>query len=248
VRDQAGRKRLAGLSACLRRERVRRKAMQTGITKNFDCKRLIAVGDVHGQIHLLRDLIENQIKFNPFNDVLIFLGDYIDRGKSSGEEFETMQYIQRLQTNWPERIVVLKGNHEDMAERAIGDFPEIEYMECWQNNGGVAWQWGDEHKKRLLEWIAQMPLYCLTDDFLFVHAGADSDLAIEKQSTHDLLWNRYSFDKHNGRRLVVGHTPTTSGLVSFGANRIVVDTGAFFRGILSAVDVLSGDVFQAERR
>lgn len=236
--------------------------MQTGITKIFDCKRLIAVGDVHGQIDLLRDLIENQIKLNPFNDVLIFLGDYIDRGKCSMDEFETMGYIQRLQVDSPEKIIVLKGNHEDMAEMALTTKPNIakyggynapahgeevdnKYMFCWKQNGATAWQWGDAHKDRLLNWIAEMPLYCLTDDFLFVHAGADSAIDIEKQTTSDLLWNRYNFEKYKGRRLVVGHTPTKSGLVSFEANRIVVDTGAFFKGILSAVDVLSGYVFQA---
>jgi len=217
-----------------------------------------------GQIDLLRDLIDNQIKFNPFNDVLIFLGDYIDRGKSSGDEFETMQYIQRLQANRPEKIVVLKGNHEDMAENALTTKPDIakyggynayshgeevdnRFMFAWKQNGATAWQWGDAHKERLLNWIAEMPLYCLTDDFLFVHAGADADLPIEKQTTVDLLWNRYNFEKYKGRRLVVGHTPTKSGLVSFEANRIMVDTGAFFKGILSAVNVLNGDVFQAVR-
>lgn len=229
--------------------------MQKGITKNFACKRLIAVGDVHGQIDLLRDLIENQIKFNAENDVLIFLGDYIDRGKSSMDELETVVYIRRLQTDNPENILVLKGNHEDMAEMALtteptdyfGEEVDNEYMFCWKQNGATAWQWGDEHRKHLLEWIETMPLYCLTDDFLFVHAGAGADLPIEKQTTDNLLWNRYNTDKYKGRRLVVGHTPTKSGLVGFEANRIVVDTGSFFRGVLSAVNVLNGDVFQSVR-
>lgn len=238
--------------------------MQTGIKRNFNCHRLIAIGDVHGQIDLLRDLIENQIKFNAENDVLIFLGDYIDRGKSSKDEFETMQYIQRLESDNPENIIVLKGNHEDMAELALNNPKAIiksggyndpckEYevdskiMDCWKMNGATAWQWGDAHKERLLSWIAEMPLYCLADDFLFVHAGADSAIDIEKQPTDELLWNRYNFEKYKGRRLVVGHTPTKSGLVRFEANRIMVDTGAFFKGILSAVNVLNGDVFQSTR-
>lgn len=238
--------------------------MQTGITKNFDCKRLIAIGDVHGQIDLLQDLIENKIKACFTSDVLIFLGDYIDRGKSSNDEFETMQYIQRLQADLPDNVIVLKGNHEDMAELALNNPKttiktggyndpgreievDSEIMECWKRNGATAWQWGEAHKERLLSWIAEMPLYCLTDDFLFVHAGADSTMDIQKQSTDELLWNRYNFEKYKGRRLVVGHTPTKSGLVIFEANRIMVDTGAFFKGILSAVDVLSGDIFQSMR-
>lgn len=238
--------------------------MQIGITKNFDCQRLIAIGDVHGQIDLLRDLIENKIKFRDGNDVLIFLGDYIDRGKSSIDEFETMKYIQSLQSCSLGNVIVLKGNHEDMAELALnnpktviktggyndpGQEVEVDssIMDCWKGNGATAWQWGEAHKERLLSWIAEMPLYCLTDDFLFVHAGADSAIDIEKQSTDELLWNRYNFEKYKGRRLVVGHMPTKSGLVIFEANRIVVDTGAFFKGILSAVNVLNGEVFQTTR-
>ena len=238
--------------------------MQTGIKRYCSCQRLIAIGDVHGQLDLLRDLIGNKIKPDASNDILIFLGDYIDRGASSQDEFETMQYIQRLQADLPDNVIVLKGNHEDMAELALNNPKttiktggyndpgreievDSEIMDCWKRNGATAWKWGEAHQERLLKWIETMPLYCLTDDFLFVHAGAGNGIALEKQSTNDLLWNRYNFEKYKGRRLVVGHTPTKSGLVSFEANRIVVDTGAFWKGILSAVNVLNGEVFQATR-
>ena len=43
-------------------------------------KRQIAIGDIHGCLNLLKDLVEHQIRLNPDADMLIFLGDYIDRG------------------------------------------------------------------------------------------------------------------------------------------------------------------------
>lgn len=235
----------------------------SGITKNFNYKRLIAVGDVHGQITLLRPLIERHIQFNAKNDVLIFLGDYIDRGQTASDEIETMLYIQHLQKSAPKNIIVLKGNHEDMAERALknpierarfggynsppGDIAvESRFTECWKMNGGTAFTWTKDLHERLLNWVESMPLYCLTDEFLFVHAGADSGIDLNKQSADDLLWNRYNFEKYRGRKLVIGHTPTKSKSVEISENRIMVDTGAFYTGKLSAIDVLSGNVFESK--
>lgn len=239
--------------------------MQTGIRRNFNSKRLIAIGDVHGCIDLLKDLIENQIQFRPHEDVLVFLGDYIDRGKTDQDERETLNYMRRLRAKNQKSVILLKGNHEDMAQLAIkspfkivkfGGYNEpareskqdSEFMFNWKQNGAKAAYWNDSDKQKLLNFIESLPLYLLTDDFLFVHAGADNGLDIHKQATNDLLWNRYNFERYKGRKLIIGHTPTKDGKVRFEANRIMVDTGAFFSGILSAVDVLSNEVYQSRRR
>ena len=84
-------------------------------------KRVIAVGDVHGQFNLLRDLVENQIKFDPTSDVLVFLGDYIDRGRSAEDEIAVLNYLIDLHNGNPGKIVLLRGNHEQMAINAISN-------------------------------------------------------------------------------------------------------------------------------
>ena len=43
-------------------------------------KRILDIGDIHGEYDKLVDLYDNKIKFNPPDDLLVFLGDYVDRG------------------------------------------------------------------------------------------------------------------------------------------------------------------------
>ena len=77
----------------------------------MDYKRILAVGDIHGMYDKLIALIE-QVQFSPVEDLLIFLGDYIDRGPKS---LECLDYVMNLQQQYPERVVCLKGNHEAMC-------------------------------------------------------------------------------------------------------------------------------------
>lgn len=71
-------------------------------------KRLVAVGDIHGQRKLLADLI-NQIQPET-EDQLVFLGDYIDRGPDSPGVIEDLLDIQSI---FPQ-TVFLRGNHEQL--------------------------------------------------------------------------------------------------------------------------------------
>ena len=84
-----------------------------------DGHRVYAVGDVHGQDHLLGDLlarIEADIAERPGAEVtIVFLGDLIDRGPKSAE------VIERLRTYRPLgiRIELLTGNHEEVLLRIL---------------------------------------------------------------------------------------------------------------------------------
>ena len=66
----------------------------------MDYKRILAVGDIHGMYDKLIALIE-QVQFSPVEDLLIFLGDYIDRGPKS---LECLDYVMNLQQQYPERV------------------------------------------------------------------------------------------------------------------------------------------------
>lgn len=57
----------------------------------FGYSRVLAIGDVHGMYEKLIKLMD-KIRFNPDEDLLIFLGDYIDRGPDPGR---CLQYILR---------------------------------------------------------------------------------------------------------------------------------------------------------
>ena len=67
------------------------------------------VGDIHGHISKLLKLMSMIIKKISDNDTIIFLGDYIDRGKDS---YSVIEYLSGLAGKY--KICFLKGNHEDM--------------------------------------------------------------------------------------------------------------------------------------
>ena len=70
--------------------------------------RVMAVGDVHGEYEKLKKLMR-RIKFDPAQDILIFLGDLIDRGPESLQCFD---YVMHLQKQYPDSVIYLMGNHE----------------------------------------------------------------------------------------------------------------------------------------
>jgi serine/threonine protein phosphatase 1 len=78
--------------------------------------KIYAIGDIHGCLEKLKDLM-SRIDIDRENDTLIFIGDYIDRGKYSRE---VVDYVIRLQGEYKNTVCLL-GNHEYMLVR---------YLEC----------------------------------------------------------------------------------------------------------------------
>ncbi|MEW5910509.1 MAG: metallophosphoesterase, partial [Thermodesulfobacteriota bacterium] len=66
---------------------------------------IFAVGDIHGCFDKLHDLVE-KISINPEKDLLLFIGDYVDRGEKSVEVVEFLIGLKKRVKN----IVFLKGN------------------------------------------------------------------------------------------------------------------------------------------
>ena len=209
--------------------------------------RTIAIGDIHGCYELLIELVERRIIYNPAKDRLVFLGDYLDRGMRSRE---VVDFVTELKQNYAGQIVLLKGNHEELALRALlcsGDekacAPDII---SWYLNGGHATvnSYGGfaKARKALIPFIRSLDLYYETESHIFVHAGVPYGKSPETASEGELLWDR-SFSYDGRKTLIVGHTPK-SGIERL-RNIICLDTGAFMTGTLSAYDVLNEKAYQA---
>lgn len=78
----------------------------------------VAIGDVHGNLLALEDLLGKLLPVLGREDVLVFLGDYIDRGPDSRG---CLERIIRLREEAECSVVTLLGNHEDWMLRSLRD-------------------------------------------------------------------------------------------------------------------------------
>ena len=90
-------------------------------------QKIFVVGDIHGCLEKLVTLMD-KLPINYNQDLLIFIGDYIDRGPNS---FEVVRYLIELKNLKPDTIFI-KGNHEDMLQNYLDGSDRFTY----QLNGG----------------------------------------------------------------------------------------------------------------
>ncbi|RIX98506.1 serine/threonine protein phosphatase [Aureimonas flava] len=227
-----------------------------------DPMRAYAVGDVHGCIDKLRRLEEAIVADaaeQPSSKLLVYLGDYIDRGPGSAA------VIEHLMAPPPDGFsrVCLCGNHEEVlidvvdgrrslddwlrlgGERTLRSYGyDLTYMAKHRRGGG-----GDRTgeilsalPERHIAFLRQLPSVLSTPSFVFVHAGLRPGAPLAEQRDEDLLWIREPFLTEGapelGRLVVHGHTPAEEPVAQRG--RIGVDTGAYMGGPLTAVRLAEG--------
>ena len=96
-----------------------------------DYNRIIVVGDLHGYCVPLIKLLDSI--YLTEEDLMIFIGDYIDRGPESKSVIDKLIQLKSLYSN----IIFLKGNHEDMMLGAAGFAAVVKDIDTWLSNGGV---------------------------------------------------------------------------------------------------------------
>ena len=223
-----------------------------------DGQRIYCIGDIHGRVDLLEQLhrdVQRDAASYAGRKSIVYLGDYIDRGRHSREVIELLLH-RPLEDFSP---VYLLGNHE----QAMLDFlHHPRAVASWLTFGGVAtlWSYGvavaadvsrvefdelrDELEARVppehLEFLRQLRLFHLAGNYCFVHAGIRPGIPLQEQSDDDLLWIREDFTESPViHEHIVVHGHTISPRVEFRPNRIGIDTGAFHTGVLTCL-VLEG--------
>ncbi|MCI4437858.1 MAG: serine/threonine protein phosphatase [Ignisphaera sp.] len=71
----------------------------------------VFIGDVHGDYYTLLEILDKvrALEILEAGRYIVFLGDYIDRGE---EQIRTVALLAKLKTDWRDRVVMLRGNHE----------------------------------------------------------------------------------------------------------------------------------------
>ncbi|GGD31934.1 metallophosphoesterase [Aureimonas glaciei] len=221
---------------------------------------LYAIGDIHGRADLLhalfRQIDEDQADRAGPAGVEIVLGDFIDRGPASRAVMDLILSRRAL----GRRVVVLKGNHEEMLLRFLKD-PAA--LKGWRKIGGyptllsfgvsppafldAATATACQHEFRAALGTAHLALLGGLDlsfsngGYFFAHAGVAPARPLNRQRAADLISIRRPFLDHDesfGQVVVHGHTPCRA--VEFRSNRINIDTGAYATGVLTCL-VLDGD-------
>lgn len=225
-------------------------------------KAVYAIGDVHGRLDLLLQLLEqvtDDAERHPedMERCLIFLGDYVDRGPESCGVVEALRSLRLSEFG----CIFLLGNHED----AMLDFLDgrsdglgwlsqggletlISYevpLRTLPNNAAAAAELRELFQAAFpplhMDFLRGCSVSHCEGDYVFVHAGVRPGREFAKQDRRDLLWIREDFLRVTvplpGKVVVHGHTicdvPQDLG------HRIDIDTGAFVSGRLSCL-VLRG--------
>jgi serine/threonine protein phosphatase 1 len=232
--------------------------------------RILAIGDIHGCLTALDRLLA-EVRPQP-EDLIITLGDYVDRGPESRGVIERLLSLAKNR-----RLLALRGNHEVMMLRAWEAFrergqwhhdpsklidphykprrdlssEEREWLACGGKEalasyGGSLDMVPAEHWEFLeltCDWYE-------TEKHLFVHANVHPDIPLEKQPSYMLHWEKLTQPvRHcSGKIMVCGHTPQASGKPRNWDTTICLDTGIYRNGWLTCLDVNSGKVWQSNQQ
>ncbi|KAJ6237738.1 serine/threonine-protein phosphatase pp2a-related [Anaeramoeba flamelloides] len=128
---------------------------------------LTVVGDTHGQFKDTQEIFK--IAGNCPNVNYLFLGDYVDRGKYGLENF---LFLLMLKVRFPNRITLLRGNHEGKQLTQTYGF----YDECIRKYGSTdVW-------KHLTDLFQTIPIAALIENEIFCfHGGLSPSLKFINQ-------------------------------------------------------------------
>lgn len=206
-----------------------------------DYRNIFVVGDLHGCYTLLMSELD-KVSFDPARDLLISVGDLVDRGA------ENVECLELITMPW---FRAVRGNHEQMMIDGLSEYGNVNH---WLINGG-GWFFNLDYDKEVLakalvHKASELPLIIelLTGDKKVVICHADyphSNYEFGKSvDVQQVIWNRERVscaqdgivsDISGADLFIFGHTPTRQPLNY--ANQVYIDTGAVFCGNLTLIQL-----------
>jgi len=209
--------------------------------------RVIAIGDIHGCLPALETVMK--LISPQKEDIIITLGDYIDRGMQVRECFDLLMNIAERC-----RLVPILGNHDEMLLQLLED---SRFLLDWLGYGGTTtlYSFGVKRPEEIPEKYIRFLRGCLpyyeTSTHFFVHANYLPDLPLEVQPTEVLRW-QYLRDRQpgahiSGKKAIVGHTAQKTGEILDLGHLVCIDTCCYGGGYLTAMNVETGHIWQADK-
>lgn len=216
--------------------------------------RTFAVGDIHGcydELMLLMEKLKKEAKLDYEKDVVVFVGDHIDRGPKSKQVVTQLMKWKEKYPHWQ----FLYGNHEDlMLDALIGNGQIYQSYDLWWMQGGKETAQSyippdrtmyekaissvkDSIPWKHLDWLRNLPYYYENEDYFFVHAGIPPKLTLgefklkidqnDAETKKQAIWIRDEFidnTKYWGKKIIYGHTVVPSFQPVVKENKIGIDT------------------------
>lgn len=228
--------------------------------------RTLAIGDIHGGLNALKQLLNDRVKIT-LEDKIIFLGDYVDGWSDSAN---VVSYLIELAKDF--ECIFIRGNHDDLTHQYLKSGT---MTDRWVIHGGQSSIDGyaklsSEEIQQHIRFFSEMQNYYVDNqNRLFVHAGF-TNLHGPENEYYDtgFYWDRTlwemalaldpSIEKSSQfypKRLqifdeiFIGHTPVTRIGKSTPVNKANiwnVDTGAAFKGSISALEISTKEVWQSD--
>jgi serine/threonine protein phosphatase 1 len=213
--------------------------------------RILAISDIHGCIVAFKTLLMC-VRPEP-EDLVITLGDYVDRGPASAAVLDRM--IELHQTR---QVISLRGNH-DLTMLRVHQGRFADELRFWMAIGGketlASYPGGSIENIPQKHWDF-LGETCRdwheTDTHVFVHAYVAPHLPMERQPEEELFWRTLSqwAPRHqSGKTIVCAHTVSPKRLPLNLGHAVCLETAAYADdGWLTCLDVLTGSFWQANER
>ena len=209
--------------------------------------KLYAVGDIHGCYNLLMSRLK-EIGFDFENDLLVAVGDLVDRGT------QNVECISLIDEPW---FTSVKGNHEDLV--IMGDINRS-YFNCHIQNGGE-WFYDLDYQvqREIIKKLKTLPIALEISHngkkFGFVHGHIEQNNWDEFKETFTqeptifrapselAMWGRERLDEEKKQythvtgvdAVIMGHTVTQKPCKR--DNCYWIDTGAVHWGAMTILDL-----------
>jgi hypothetical protein len=157
----------------------------------------VVVGDLHGDLQSLTTILKRSAFVENMAErkdaVLVFLGDYGDRGARSAEVYYV---VLTLKLNFPENVILLRGNHEGPEDLMASphDLP-MQFQHRFGKDGAAAYAKTRELFAYLYNAVLVEERYVMVHGGLSAEVSGIRDLARahlmhpEKAFLEDLLWS-----------------------------------------------------------